>query len=203
VTEQPEAGWAGLCRALLNSGTLTPGWAPAFAAVPRSAFLPDLVWPFDMAARASAAAISRSADPASWQAYADADVPIVTQWDDGDHTGTEPGRQSTSSASMPSVVAAMLAELAVHAGDKVLEIGTGTGWNAGLLAHRLGDANVTTVEVDPAVADAARTALHRAGRSPTVITADGSLGWCRRNGNPPPPRPAPPAHRTTRTAPRS
>jgi hypothetical protein len=57
-----------------------------------------------------------------------------------------------------------------------LEIGTGTGWNAALLAHRLGDANVTTVEVDPGVADTARAALDRAGLHPTVVTGDGSAG---------------------------
>ena len=35
----------------------------------------------------------------------------MTQWDDGAHTGAEPGTVPTSSASMPSVVAAMLREL--------------------------------------------------------------------------------------------
>ncbi|MFJ2026497.1 hypothetical protein ACIODW_22200 [Streptomyces sp. NPDC087897] len=46
--------------------------------------------------------------------------------------------------------------LDVRAGHRVLEIGTGTGWNAALLAHRLGPGRVTTLEVDPeAVAGAA------------------------------------------------
>ncbi|WP_425582440.1 methyltransferase domain-containing protein [Streptomyces synnematoformans] len=39
---------------------------------------------------------------------------------------------------------------------RVLEIGSGTGWTAGLLAHRLGDANVVTLDVDEDVAAAAR-----------------------------------------------
>jgi protein-L-isoaspartate O-methyltransferase len=172
---EQEEGWSALGRSLLDTGALTPDWAPVFAAVPRSAFLPELMWPFDMATRTSVP-VSRSAEPAAWQAHAEANVPIVTQWDDGDHAGTAPGRRSTSSASMPSVVAAMLAELDVRSGHKVLEIGTGTGWNAGLLAGRLGDAHVTTVEVDPAVADAARASLRRAGLAPAVITADGLEG---------------------------
>lgn len=56
-------------------------------------------------------------------------------------------------------------------------VGTGTGWNAGLLAHRLGSSNVVSVEIDPAVVEQARTALQRAGLSPRVVQADGRDGW--------------------------
>lgn len=59
----------------------------------------------------------------------------------------------------------------------VLEIGTGTGWNAGLLAHRLGSGNVVSVEIDPAVAKQARDALERAGLSPEAVHGDGVEGW--------------------------
>ncbi|WAL71620.1 hypothetical protein OU787_08935 [Kitasatospora sp. YST-16] len=55
------------------------------------------------------------------------------------------------------------------------EIGTGTGWNAALLAHRLGSANVTTVEVDAATA-AARHRLTRAGYAPVTVVGDGERG---------------------------
>ncbi|MFE0423689.1 methyltransferase domain-containing protein [Streptomyces sp. NPDC058953] len=143
--------------------------------MPRSAFLPDAMWPYDMETGASVR-VSRSDDPERWNAYADADVPVVTQWDDGAHTGPEPGRLSTSSASMPSVVARMLRDLDVRDGDRVLEIGTGTGWNAALLAHRLGAANVVTVEVDATVAEAARDRLAGFGPGPEVVTGDGLLG---------------------------
>ncbi|HZA05573.1 MAG TPA: hypothetical protein VE617_13495, partial [Propionibacteriaceae bacterium] len=44
----------------------------------------------------------------------------------------------TTSCSAPSVVATMLESSQASEGDTVLEIGTGTGWTAGLLAHRLG-----------------------------------------------------------------
>ncbi|WP_329365376.1 methyltransferase domain-containing protein [Streptomyces sp. NBC_00669] len=154
---------------------LAPGWKDAFRAVPRSAFLPDLMWPYDMAER-RAVPVVRTQDPAAWRAFADADVPVVTQWDDGEHEGTAPGRVSTSSASMPSVVAAMLGDLQVADGNTVLEVGTGTGWNAALLSHRLGDAHVTTVEVDPDVAATARGTLERAGFRPAVISGDGFAG---------------------------
>ncbi|MER5733116.1 methyltransferase domain-containing protein [Streptomyces sp. NPDC002138] len=162
-------------RILTQGGALPPDWEPAFAAVPRSSFLPDLIWPFDMATGQSVA-VSRAAEPEAWYGYADADVPVVTQWDDGAHTGPEPGQVSTSSASMPSVVFRMLRDLDLRPGDRVLEIGTGTGWNAALLAHRTGARNVVTVELDPAVAAGARTALTAFGASVRVVTGDGLKG---------------------------
>ncbi|MFD7091254.1 methyltransferase domain-containing protein [Streptomyces sp. NPDC059896] len=68
----------------------------------------------------------------------------------------------------------MLGDLDVEVGMTVREIGTGTGYNAGLLAHRLGDANVTTVEVDGGVAARARRVLRDAGLRPRVLHADGA-----------------------------
>lgn len=152
------------------------GWADAFRALPRSLFLPGLVWVHDMATGRSTP-VSRTADPGEWERSAAADVPVVTQWDDGRHTGTGPGSMATSSASMPSVVAAMLRDLDVGDGMRVLEIGTGTGWNAALLAHRLGGGNVVSVEIDAAVAARAVKALARAGLTPAVVAGDGREGW--------------------------
>ncbi|MEU3463798.1 methyltransferase domain-containing protein [Streptomyces sp. NPDC006733] len=151
-------------------------WLPAFAAVDRAAFLPDTVWPFDMATQASSV-ISKADDPEAWFQHADTDRPITTQWDDGNHHGCEPGRVATSSSSAPGVVFGMLQDLGVADGQRVLEIGTGTGWNTALLAHRLGGANVTSLEVDPAVGGRARDALHRAGALATVAVADGLFGY--------------------------
>ncbi|WP_425264610.1 methyltransferase domain-containing protein [Streptomyces curacoi] len=113
-------------------------------------------------------------EPSLWFSYADADVPIVTQWDDGKAEGR--GNVPTSSASMPSVVFRMLRDLDVQAGQRVLEIGTGTGWNAALLAHRLGHDNVVTIEIDSAVATAARDRLARCGLPVLVLARDGEEG---------------------------
>ena len=71
------------------------------------------------------------------------------------------GGVPTSSSSQPSLMARMLEQLQLQAGDRVLEIGAGTGYNAALMAE-LGAA-VTTVELQPAVADAAREHLLAAG----------------------------------------
>ncbi|WP_405616523.1 methyltransferase domain-containing protein [Streptomyces sp. NBC_01508] len=165
-----------LARYLLDMGVLTPEWAEALRAVPRSRFLPDLFWAYDMATGRSHS-LSRSDNPGGWERAAYRDVPLVTQWDDGQHTGTGPGTVGTSSASMPSVVVSMLRDLNVSDGTRVLEVGTGTGWNAGLLAHRLGGDNVVSVEIDAAVAARASDALASAGFSPRVVVGEGADGW--------------------------
>ncbi|AXK37714.1 methyltransferase domain-containing protein [Streptomyces armeniacus] len=121
-------------------------------------------------------AVRRSERPEVWEQYAAADVPLVTQWDDGQHVGPDPGRVPTSSASMPSVVMRMLNDLDAQHGQRVLEIGTGTGWNAALLAHQLGNWNVVSVEVDSGVANQARSAISRAGLGVEVVNADGADG---------------------------
>ncbi|MFF7410821.1 methyltransferase domain-containing protein [Streptomyces lydicus] len=168
-------GLDGLGRVLMASGALSSDWAPVYAAVPRSAVLPDLMWPFDMAAGRSVA-VCRADEPARWREFADSDVPVVTQWDDGKHTGTAPGRVPTSSASMPSVVFRMLQALDLRPGHRVLEIGTATTWNALLMAHRAGPGRVTTMEVDRAVATAAMATVERLGAALQVVHGDGSFG---------------------------
>ncbi|MET9417767.1 methyltransferase domain-containing protein [Streptomyces klenkii] len=174
-----DSGRDGLRRLLLDAGALEPAWVPAFDAVPRAGFLPGVMWPHDMAT-GSSRTVDKARDPDAWQRYADSDCPIVTQWDDGAHNGPEPGRSFSSSSSMPSLVFSMLADLDVREGQRVLEIGTGTGWNAALLAHRLGAGNVVTVDVDGVVAAAARAALRRAGLPVRVLHRDGYLGFPER-----------------------
>ncbi|MEU6487778.1 methyltransferase domain-containing protein [Streptomyces sp. NPDC046887] len=173
--EQDDRAGEELARYLLDTGALSSDWVESFRAVPRSRFLPDMVWAYDMETGRSEP-VDRS-DSAAWRRAAFADVPLVTQWDDGRHTGTAPGTVPTSSASMPSVVTAMLRELDVRDGMRVLEIGTGTGWNAGLLAHRLGPGQVVSVEIDGAVAVRARATLARAGLAPELVHGDGQEGW--------------------------
>jgi len=82
------------------------------------------------------------------------------------------GGVPTSSSSQPSLMARMLDKLDVAPGCSVLEIGAGTGYNAALLAA-LG-ADVTSVELQPEVADAAREHLAAAGQAARVVTGDGA-----------------------------
>ncbi|MGH3935068.1 MAG: methyltransferase domain-containing protein, partial [Pseudonocardiaceae bacterium] len=75
----------------------------------------------------------------------------------------------------------MLTALNVAPGMTVCEIGTGTGYNAALLAHRLGARSVTTIEVDSQIAARACQALRHAGYDGvTTVTGDGSDGYSLR-----------------------
>jgi protein-L-isoaspartate(D-aspartate) O-methyltransferase len=89
-----------------------------------------------------------------------------------------PQGRPTSSVSQPTIVAIMLEALAVRPGDRVLEIGTGRGYNAALLGHLVGPAGrVVSVEIDAELARTAADRLGRAGVRPVqVVCADGRLG---------------------------
>lgn len=71
----------------------------------------------------------------------------------------------------------MIARLDVAAGHRVLELGSGSGWNAALLCELAGEQAVTTVEVDPALREQAHAALTAAGYAPTVVLGDGLDGY--------------------------
>lgn len=147
------------------------------AALDRSDFVPSIIWvPTESGYRA----VDRSVDPAGWAEVVEADEPVVIQVDDGATPVGGTGQSASSSSSQPSIVAAMLDAAELRPGHTVLEIGTGTGWTAGLLAQRLGSADVVTVEVDPDVAEQARVALAAAGLSPLVVAGDGARGYADR-----------------------
>jgi protein-L-isoaspartate(D-aspartate) O-methyltransferase len=79
----------------------------------------------------------------------------------------------------PRVEARLLQELTVRKTDKVLEIGTGSGYMAALLAARA--EHVISLECRPELAEFARNNLQRAGvENVTVECADGIRGWVQR-----------------------
>ncbi|MEU4117946.1 methyltransferase domain-containing protein [Kitasatospora sp. NPDC028055] len=157
---------------------VAPEWRGAAEAAPRHRFLPDRVW---LSGDDEALTLcERGREPERWFAAAYGDVPVVTQVNDGEEPSDPADAWPSSSASAPSIVFRMLELLDLAPGMRVLEIGAGTGYNAALLSHRLGDANVTTVEIDPAVAELARSGLKANGYSPTLVCGDGSLGWAAR-----------------------
>ncbi|MCQ4042955.1 methyltransferase domain-containing protein [Streptantibioticus rubrisoli] len=174
---EAEAGPERLASALIENGALTSDWLPAFQAVPRYLFVPDTIWPGRGGMNRQSDRVIRADDPELWWRAVYTDAPITTQWDDGAYTGPGKGQTPSSSNSMPTMVFSMLDALSVEPGNRVLEIGTGTGWNAALLSHRLGAENVVTVEVDEASARDARARLNAAGFDPLAVVGDGAKGY--------------------------
>ncbi|RAJ64073.1 protein-L-isoaspartate O-methyltransferase [Streptomyces sp. PsTaAH-130] len=150
---------------------VAPPWVAAFRETPRTAFLPDRVWVGD-----GLEEISRRADPKAWLEAAYADEPVVTQVNDGRAVDAGEELWPSCSASAPSIVFRMLGLLDVQDGQRICEVGTGTGWNAALLARRVGADRVTTIEVDPVLSEEARVRLARAGVAPRVMCGDGAEG---------------------------
>jgi protein-L-isoaspartate(D-aspartate) O-methyltransferase len=87
--------------------------------------------------------------------------------------------QWLSSSSQPAIMGIMLEQLGLEPGHKVLEIGAGTGYNAALMAHMVGETGqVVTVDIDEDLAEAARENLARAGfEQVQVACADGGYGY--------------------------
>ncbi|HEU4648122.1 MAG TPA: protein-L-isoaspartate(D-aspartate) O-methyltransferase [Gemmatimonadales bacterium] len=83
---------------------------------------------------------------------------------------------SGQTISQPYIQARYLEAIALTGRERVLEIGTGSGYQTALLAL-LAD-TVFSVERVPALAQTARAALEGAGiRNVTVLVGDGTLGW--------------------------
>ncbi|WP_238324132.1 methyltransferase domain-containing protein [Salinispora pacifica] len=146
-------------------------WRAAFEGTPRHVFVPRY-WELDEYNRPSRLVDGAiSAHRPEWLEAAYTDRFLVTQW-----VPDEDRRVVTSSASLPSLVARMLHILDVADGHRILEIGTGTGYNTALLCHRVGAANVTSVDIDAGLVAEAAGRLNTVGYAPAVVAGDGALG---------------------------
>ncbi|MFE7114013.1 ATP-grasp peptide maturase system methyltransferase [Streptomyces sp. NPDC057654] len=168
-----------LARRLSADGHLrTEPWRTAVRQIPRHEFLRGgfFEWVDGSSPTAWAPVLP---DEPTWLEHCYADTSLVTQIAGTIVPGDIQGRilrAPTSSSTMPGLVVRMLEDLQVDDGHRVLEIGTGTGYSTALLCHRLGDALVTSVEVDEAVASRARTALGQCGFTPDLVVGDGLAG---------------------------
>ncbi|GAA4898885.1 methyltransferase domain-containing protein [Streptomonospora salina] len=162
---------------------LVHDWSEESRAALREHFIPEAAWasPLDSD---PGYWIDRTADPDRWRSAVYSDTTILTQVDDGGTALTEEtataGSTPSSSSTAPSLVAAFLRMLDPYPGDRVLEVGTGTGWTAALLSARLGVDGVVSVEVDDQVAKHAAVNLERAGFAPHLVVGDGADGWPER-----------------------
>ncbi|TLZ55831.1 MAG: protein-L-isoaspartate(D-aspartate) O-methyltransferase [Methanobacteriota archaeon] len=84
---------------------------------------------------------------------------------------------SGQTISAPSMIAIMLEEAQLRPGERVLEIGTGSGYHAALLASLAGPKNVVSIERKSSLAEWGRSNLASVGFADvTVVVGDGSLG---------------------------
>jgi methyltransferase of ATP-grasp peptide maturase system len=170
-------GWEAKAVALADElevhGHLTDQrWRSAFEAVPRHVFVPRF---YDDDQR-----FVDGTDPEQrdrWLSTVYSDISLVTQRASLPDTDVD---WPTSSSSMPRLMAGMLELLSVADGHRVLEIGTGTGYNAALLSHRLGASNVTSIDLDPRLVADARERLASIGYRPHLVTGDGADGVSER-----------------------
>jgi protein-L-isoaspartate(D-aspartate) O-methyltransferase len=141
----------------------------AFRAVPRHPFV-EAYYLHDEAAGRLWTRRERD-DSAAWYEQIYQDDALVTRVDQHGRT--------LSSSSQPSIMAAMLEALEVRPGMRVLEIGTGSGYNAALLAHLVGSPGlVTTMDLDTEVIERAQQCLPQVvGEGMTIVEADGALGY--------------------------
>lgn len=155
-------------------------WArEAVLRVERERFVPPDIWkwvPGD-----GYRVLSRTSEPLAWaEAVYDPDKAVVTQINDGQDrpastTGSVRGA-ATSSVSALDIVSLKLGFLDLQPGHRVLDIGTGSGFNAALLEERAGPETVTTIELDEDLAAQAARNLRDAGYTARAVRGDGEHG---------------------------
>lgn len=167
-----------LARHLADLPGVDPAWAAMFAQVPRHVFVPR----FFRYQSAPPRPVD-GADPAQheeWLGEVYSDESLATQL--ALAPGTADLWVSTSSSTRPSLMARMLTLLEIGGvgtggmGPRVLEIGTGTGYNAALLCRRLGAEQVVTIDIDPDLVAQARERLAGLGLHPHLAAGDGADG---------------------------
>lgn len=150
----------------------SPALAHAFSVVPREAFVPCFYQQDETARIMQWGQICRE------QIANDVYLGLVYQ-DESLVTKLDQRRWPISSSSKPSVMAKMLEALDVQPDHRVLEIGTGTGYNAALLSTLTGDPlHVVTIDTDETLTETAAQALGTVvGLGVSVITGDGFFGY--------------------------
>jgi len=108
--------------------------------------------------------------------------PEVAYQDDAIMTKRDEDGQPISSSSQPAMMAVMLDQLGLTPGQRVLEIGAGTGYNAALISHLVSPGGeVVSIDIDLDLVQRARENLARAGYPEvTVECADGAAGFATR-----------------------
>lgn len=154
-------------------------WRPVVATVPRHVFVPRWwAWsaPGDGPGADTWELRDGPADPGTWLEAAYRNRSLVTQVGPlhADHAaaGDRPAGRPTSSATLPGLVVQMARHALITDGMDVLDVGTGSGYGCAVLATRLGDQHVTSMDIDEYLVTAAAKRLDSIGRHPEMITGD-------------------------------
>ncbi|MEV4974473.1 methyltransferase domain-containing protein [Streptomyces scopuliridis] len=179
VVEEARAHMTALTDELTRSGAIrSPQWGEAFMTTPRHLFVPR--W-YKQETDGRGIAVWRMQ-----HAIHEGKLPLVYR-DETLVTALDPKTAervdatawtgvATSSSTQPSLMAGMLEDLGVGDGHRVLEVGTGTGYNAALLCARLGGHLVHSVDIDAALVKSAQGRLAKLGHTPHLASGDGQQG---------------------------
>ncbi|MGW0731319.1 protein-L-isoaspartate(D-aspartate) O-methyltransferase [Streptomyces sp. NPDC002851] len=170
-----ELDWRPRAEALADKVTAdAPVWREAVADTPRHALVPRW-WTADRET-GGWDLHDGATDPSAWLDAAYSDVTLVTRVGPLHADHATPGQsgtgEPTSSSTLPGLIVTMLRHLDVPDGAHVVDVATGSGYSAGLLAHRLGDDAVLSVDVDPYLTTVAARRLDGIGRHPRIETTD-------------------------------
>jgi protein-L-isoaspartate(D-aspartate) O-methyltransferase len=166
ITEKHQLQLLEQARAAYRDTPITPATERAYLETPRHIFVPRY--------RQWGSTTWHDLRPDNWDEHAAAlysDQPLILAGDDDQNL--------ISTISQPSFVLRMLDLLQVLPGQSVFELGTGSGWNAALLGHLVGErGRVVSVEIVGDVAAGAVAALRKIGRPHVqVIIGDGGDGY--------------------------
>jgi protein-L-isoaspartate O-methyltransferase len=153
-------------------------WRPLVATTPRHVFVPR--W-WAWTGPDGWTACDGEADEQRWMDAAYSDRTLITRLGTAhaDHArpGDHPDGRPTSSVTQPGLVVAMYRHAGITDDVNILDVGTGSGYGCALLARRLGDRHVASVDVDGYLVKAATERLASADLHPemTVCDATGPL----------------------------
>lgn len=134
----------------------------AFLDVPRHMLLPHYYPP------GSDAGVDYVDHRDAWLAGVHSDTALIIKRQDG---------EPTSACPPPGLLATMLQALDIEDDDRVLQVGTGSGYTVALLCELVGSKNVTSIDIDPELTERAWERLYRCGYGDcTIITDDGTFG---------------------------
>lgn len=94
--------------------------------------------------------------------------------------GTRSGASITSMSTVIGLTAEMLDALELAPGQRVLDVGTGTGVTVAVACQICGDTGVVTLDRDPHLTEAAAVRLEHLGHRPAAVCGDGEHGWPER-----------------------